>query len=539
MYGKNARNKIIFTIASVGLGLLLIAPAYFTPQQAYTACTTYDSSNNRIVVSCNSTLPQVATEINNPSIIEDKGNGEYIIRATLQASHAKLTISSTDGVSWLKITKNYGLYYYYASGLISGVKITSWDENTSSVIDNAGAASRAWIRFYRTTDATIQNSELAYLGHGTEAASARGISFEGSGSTNVHIDNVEFHHDHYAFYSSYLTNSDLKNSNFHNNDKYDIDPHTNTNNFVIANNHVHDSQAQIGIICSYNCYSITIEGNTVEGSTSSGITFSRNMHDSVVRNNIIFNTPTAISVGNSPNNEIYGNTIHDVSRGIYFSTSSTEGIAQNNLAHDNTISKATYALISSSAPVNTVKHNFIDSGTVSYEYYLTANSKFVIDTQSFNFDKIRGVTGSNPVQIQNSDNISIDGGAPVDTNAAPYSTTLSGKIITVNTVSGTAPPPDIIRPSVKITSPANGATLPGNSTIHVTGTASDTDSGVKTVQVHVDTGTYQTAVPNAPGDWTTWSIDLSITTPGTHKIQARATDNAGNQNWYSISVTIT
>ena len=119
---KKKNNDSLLLMAS--FTLLLIASAYFMPQQAYAACATYDGTNNRIIVSCNTTLPQVASEINNPSIIEDKGNGEYIIRATLQASHAKLTISSADGVSWLKFTKDSGLYFYYANGAISGVKVT-------------------------------------------------------------------------------------------------------------------------------------------------------------------------------------------------------------------------------------------------------------------------------------------------------------------------------------------------------------------------------------------------------------------------------
>jgi len=637
-------------ILYIGLLVLILSvlPSLFQIIPSVSAaCATYDSANNRIIVSCNATLPQVASEINNSTIIDDKGSGEYIIRATLETSHAKLTISSVDGVSWLKFTKDYGLYYYYANAVISGVKITSWDESTNSPIDNKGTGARAWVRFYKTTDAAIQNSEFAYLGHGTDASSKRGISFEGS-SVNMHIDGSQFHHNHYAFYSNGLSASDLKNSDFHDNDMYDIDPHTATHDFLIANNHVHNSQAKFGVICSLNCYQITIDGNTIEGSPSSGISFSRNMHDSIVRNNVVFNTPSAIYVGQSPNNEIYGNTIHDVSRGIYFVNSvTTEGTTQNNFAHDNTISKATYAIISVSSSVDTVKNNNLDSASITYEYYLSGNSKLIIDSQTFNSDKIRGASGTNPIEIRNSGNISVDGGAAIDTDAAPYTTDLTNKIITVKSISSTAPPPDTMRPAVKITSPtegqsvvngtvpvtgtssdetsgsgvkivqvrvdsgsyqtatpkaagdwstwsinlniptpgshkiqaratdnagnsnwysvninvgatapeptpadttkpivkitspANGATLPGNSTIHVTGIASDADSGVKTVQVHVDTGTYQTATPNAPGDWSTWSIDLTITTPGTHKIQARATDNAGNQNWNSIGVTIT
>ena len=356
----------------------------------------------------------------------------------------------------------------------------------------------------------------------------------------MHIDNTEFHHIHYAFYSNGLANSEIKNSNYHDNDLYDIDPHTATNNMIIANNHIHNSQAKIGIICSLNCYAITIEGNTVEGSQT-GITLSRNMHESIVRNNQIFNAGTGISVSESSNNDIYGNVIHDVSRAIYFTTPSiidVDGTTHDNIAHDNTISKATYGIISGNSAANTAKNNNLDSASISYEYYLSGSSGLVIDSQTFNSDKIRGVSGTNTVEIRNSGNISVDGGAPIDTDSSPYSTTLTSKIITVKSVSSAPPPPsDTTKPAVKITSPGNGASIPAGN-VHVTGTASDADSGIKTVQVHIDTGPYQTATPNAPEDWSSWSIDLGMTTPGTYRIQARATDNAGNQNWNSVSVTV-
>ena len=96
---------------------------------------------------------------------------------------------------------------------------------------------------------------------------------------------------------------------------------------------------------------------------------------------------------------------------------------------------------------------------------------------------------------------------------------------------------DTTIPLIKITSPANNATLPqGN--ILVQGTSSDDlgGSGVKTVAAKVDNGAYTTATPSAPGNWSTWSVTVTVSTTGTHTITARATDNSGNQNWSSITI---
>ena len=104
------------------------------------------------------------------------------------------------------------------------------------------------------------------------------------------------------------------------------------------------------------------------------------------------------------------------------------------------------------------------------------------------------------------------------------------QVYTINT-------PDITPPSVAIISPvANSVVTSSNGKILVTGVASD-NSGVQLVEVRIDNGSYFTAVPKAPGDWSTWSISISATA-GDRRIVPRATDMAGNQAWNSIYVTV-
>lgn len=101
---------------------------------------------------------------------------------------------------------------------------------------------------------------------------------------------------------------------------------------------------------------------------------------------------------------------------------------------------------------------------------------------------------------------------------------------------------DTVAPSVLITSPSNGATINGQSpsiTIKVAGTASDSGgSGLKNIWVRVNYDRYYSVIPKATGDWSTWSLQLTITAPGTHTLTAKATDNAGNNNWHTIPITI-
>ena len=86
-------------------------------------------------------------------------------------------------------------------------------------------------------------------------------------------------------------------------------------------------------------------------------------------------------------------------------------------------------------------------------------------------------------------------------------------------------------PSITITSPTNNAIL-NTLTFTVKGTASDSTSGVASVQVKVDGGSYVQATGT-----TNWSIPVTVTT-GSHTIIALVTNNAGNTFTTSVSVTV-
>ena len=99
---------------------------------------------------------------------------------------------------------------------------------------------------------------------------------------------------------------------------------------------------------------------------------------------------------------------------------------------------------------------------------------------------------------------------------------------------------DTTKPIVSITTPSNLATV-SHGNIVVKGTASDDTGGssVKTIAVEVDSGSFVTATPSAPGNWSTWSITVNIFRAGSHTLTARATDNAGNIGTNKITILAT
>lgn len=106
---------------------------------------------------------------------------------------------------------------------------------------------------------------------------------------------------------------------------------------------------------------------------------------------------------------------------------------------------------------------------------------------------------------------------------------------TANIVFASAP--DMTKPSVSIFSPASGSTVFGQNLV-INGTSFDGGSGIAYVEFRADGTTYQQAIPAAPGDWSFWSIIVSLP-PGQTNLVAHAVDQAGNQQWDVIPVTVT
>jgi mannuronan 5-epimerase len=100
----------------------------------------------------------------------------------------------------------------------------------------------------------------------------------------------------------------IETNHIHHNGHYGFDPHTGTHDMIFRNYTVHDNGG-IGVMRSLDCYHITIENNKIYNNVKRGIMFSRNMSDSIARNNVISNEENAITISESHNNEIYNSTI--------------------------------------------------------------------------------------------------------------------------------------------------------------------------------------------------------------------------------------
>jgi poly(beta-D-mannuronate) C5 epimerase len=422
-------------------------------------CIDYDSAENTINIDCDyASFEDVIRAITVQSVLEKlEEDGEYLLKANLRVTdggtfemNSKEDENEDDNLQYLKIAGENGIIVH-GRILINGVKITSWDTSSNDVVqqDSEGSVRRGYIQFDASENSEIINSEFAYLGY--NELGRRGFDLHGEGasrfgygpSRDMAIRDSKFHHMWRAFYSTGAYNITIDGNEFHHNLNYAVDPHSGSYAINITNNWVHHNP--IGIICSLNCYNILIEGNKVENNIQAGIFFSRNMTDSIARNNQIYNATSGIIVSESSNNQIYDNTVEAAtSEGILLFNPSEpdDGLTQDNLVYNNTILSSPTG-INATRSYDNILENILFSNITSNEYLLTRNSSMMIVDRDFDNASIAegGSETDNIVEIVDSGTIEVteinDQGIPerslYNTDKEPYMKRLkNGDSIRVN-----------------------------------------------------------------------------------------------------------
>jgi len=377
----------VLIINMAGIPLLAMKSTY---EQEGTPCIEYDQLENTIIISCDATFSDVDDTIKDRAIIEYLGHGEFLMNASLRVNNGVTFVLNSDhdtpddDLRYLKITGGNGIIVN-GKIQIDEIKITSWDPSTNDVIDQNmyGNITRAYIQFAASEGAEIKNSEFAYLGYSQLGKRGFDLFGDGEPSHDIDIKGNTFHHMWRGYYSKGAYNVTIDGNEFHHNINYGVDPHSGTHDIRITNNWIHDDP--IGVICSLDCYHIVIEGNKIYNNTKAGIFFSRGMQDSIARNNDIYNSTSGIILSESANNQIYDNTVEAArSEGVllFNPAEPDEGLTENNLVYNNTISDTPVGVNATSSHSNILGSN-VFSNITSSQYHLTRNSNFRIVEQDF------------------------------------------------------------------------------------------------------------------------------------------------------------
>ena len=454
-YSTIAVTTLLFLMTGIILPYEQQHHLHFTAEAGELECIDYDEEENTITVNCSTTFQDVVQTVDDSDILENLGNGEYILKANLEVADGitfEMTSSNGDdgnNLQYLKLAGENGIIVY-GQILIDGVKITSWDVIDDDVIEQTinGTIPRGFIQFAGSEGSQILNSEFGYLGY--QDFGRRGFDLFGDGpSHDMEIRGSKFHHMWFAFYSNGAYNIIVDGNEYYNNIKYALDPHTGTHDMTITNNWVHHNP--LGIICSLDCYNILIEGNMVEHNIDYGIFFSRNMHDSIARNNHVYHSSIGIVVAESPNNQIYNNRIEGITSQairLFNPELPDDGSTEGNLVYNNIIINSENGIGAARSHNNILESNTF-SNIESSDYRLSGGSSIIIRGQQFDNAIIshEGSAIDSHVEILDSGIIEVIEGAideeeeeedeiegdSYNTDIQPYRRTLSdGNDITIN-----------------------------------------------------------------------------------------------------------
>ena len=412
--------------------------------EAAAACIDYEAAENTIVISCNASFLDVVQALNDPDILEQEDDGQYILNANLEVSDGitfKMN-SSGDNLRYLKISGENGIIVQGRIE-ISGIKITSWDTETDSAVSQTetGSVPRTFINLRVSEGGFIENSEVAHIGY--DAPPRRGIDLGEAGEGPSHdfaIRNSTIHDNWMGFYSAGAYNITIDGNEFFNNVLYAIDPHTATHNLTVSNNKIHNNHG-IAVICSLDCYNIIYEQNEVYNNVESGLMFSRATHDSIIRNNLIYNqygSAYPISIFESRDNEIYGNIIHNSTTGISVHNPvelDEDGMSSGNRIYNNTFDGVQNGIRALASSDNIFSNNIFGNVT-DFQYTMSSDASMDIENQVFDMVNVRGFSGDNTLSIRNSGKIIIDNTIGHDTGLEPYTEVLSDQSVKIDSARG-------------------------------------------------------------------------------------------------------
>ena len=307
----------------------------------------YDETTNVLKITGRGqklTLREIAEKTDNKYVKEIEPGIWYATSTLYIANGVTLTIDGED-VKWLKLASNKDYFVrlqgYGANIYIQDTKITSWDEYDND-FDYNYDDKRAYVILQNTGRMDIYNSELSYLGFKTltmETGGTYGVSWRVSSGTfgknliTGEVMNSNFHNNYFGIYTFGATGMIFKGNEFHDNIIYGLDPHDDSNNFIVENNRAYNNPHH-GIIFSKRCFNNIIRNNVSYDNGLHGIMLHDNSDNNIVEGNIVYGNTDGIAIYNSNSNLIRKNKIYENEKGIRLNRTANSNIVEQNEIND-------------------------------------------------------------------------------------------------------------------------------------------------------------------------------------------------------------
>ena len=348
---------------------------------------TFEKETNTMVLSGRGqivTLKQVANFFGKGSIVEVAPKEWYLKSSLFVGSGVTLVLDSNE-VTWLKLMSQKDKFVILRGNdsniIVRSVKITSWDAAEDTYDTNLDDG-RSFVFAKGSGRMDLYNSELAYLGYPTSddvIVSPYGVSWKVS---RIELKTVvlsgevigsKFHHNYFGAYTFGATGMVWRKNEFYENVRYGLDPHDDSNGFLVEENTAHNNNAH-GIIFSKRCMYNVIRNNYTYDNKLHGIMLHEASNNNEIYGNLVTGNTSGISLWRSSNNLVYDNTIDNNRHGIRANMASDNNVIENNRITGNTL----YGVYTyEDANKNTIAKNIISQNNVGI--YLKSDTNTVKD----------------------------------------------------------------------------------------------------------------------------------------------------------------
>lgn len=333
------------------------------------------------------TIPALYAELQDETLLANQGDGIYLLKANLELSaHTTLLIEGPT-VSWLKLqsdaVQSVRIYSRSGSILISDVKISSWDTQRGDY-DHNYADGRSHIRI-NDGRMDIVNADIGYLGGpmlNPQGGGSYGLSWRisnaeqfGAQLTTGYVENSRIHHNYFGIYTFGATGMVIRNNKVYENVQYGIDPHDDSNNFLVEGNAVYNN-GNHGIIFSKRCFNNVIRHNRVINNRLHGIMLDQQTNRNSVYDNYLLDNVDGVVLVDSNDNAIYDNQIISNQQGLRLSRDSMHNVISDNRI-TNSIKHGIH--LYEGAAQNWIVENQIERGGAGA--YIRTSGNFVLNNQ--------------------------------------------------------------------------------------------------------------------------------------------------------------
>ncbi|OGK10813.1 hypothetical protein A2767_05865 [Candidatus Roizmanbacteria bacterium RIFCSPHIGHO2_01_FULL_35_10] len=342
------KSGTIFTIPPPGLS---IASAYrFNYQRIYDDFLQigYDLSTDTIIIAgrgyqvgLNDITGSVGKEY-----LEEVSPKVWQLRANILLRSGTTLKLNKEELIWLRMASSKDKFVTLrgsnADVLIDGVKITSWDEKKQDY-DKDYKDGRSYILVKDSARMDVNSSEIAYLGFPRPKDypySSYGISWRMSSGklTNSiltgEVKNSKFHNNYFGAFTFGATGMTWRGNEFYNNVRYGLDPHDDSNGFLVENNKFYNNGTH-GLIFSKRCINNTIRNNISYNNKLAGIMLHELSNDNIIEDNMLYGNNEGISLDNSSKNIIRKNRIFYNKRGFLADKKSVNNLIEKNEINEN------------------------------------------------------------------------------------------------------------------------------------------------------------------------------------------------------------